>query len=109
MYEVKCLVDDKKLAAVGHALDGLVYEMKFIPVRGAQVKNGKVHATSNGSMEDAVLGGLKNGARLTASMAASRARDAGFTPGGAASALHRLVAKKVIKRVGKGQYEVRRG
>lgn len=109
MYEIRCLVDDKKLAHVGHLLDGQVYEIKMTPVRGAQTKNGKVQAAHNGSAFDAVLEGLKKGAKLTPSMVASRLHNAGFKPAGAPSVLIRLLKQKRIKRLGKGKYEVARG
>jgi hypothetical protein len=54
MFKLECLVDDKKLAGVMHVLNGLVYDLKIVPVMNTQVKNGKVHAVHSGSVVEFV-------------------------------------------------------
>ena len=42
MIRLEAFVDDKKVAAVLHALDGLVVQLTVVPVRNAIAKGGKV-------------------------------------------------------------------
>ena len=42
MIRLEAFVDDKKVAAVLHALDGLVVQLNVMPVRNAIAKGGKV-------------------------------------------------------------------
>jgi len=109
MYEIRCFVDDKKLAHVGHLLDGQVYEIKMTPVRGAQAKNGKVQAVHNGSAVEAVMIGLRKGSTLAMSDVKAKLKAAGYNPQSSGNVLNRLAKAKAIKRIGKGKYEVTRG
>ena len=53
MFQIKCLVDDKKLAMALKALDGLVFHPEVIPVRNAAVEDGEVVSTRpEGSASD---------------------------------------------------------
>ena len=46
MFNIRqAFIDDKNVPKVMWLLDGLVHDLLIVPVRGAQVKNGKVKST----------------------------------------------------------------
>ena len=46
MFDVRFLVEDKKLPKALYAIDGLVHNLAVIPVRDAEVSNGEVRSTA---------------------------------------------------------------
>ena len=62
MFNIKqAFIDDKNVPKVMWLLDGLVHDLLIIPVRGAQIKSGKVKSTQaipGGSLADQVANHL---------------------------------------------------
>ena len=109
MFRIECFCDDKKLVSTMKALSGLVTDLNVQPVAGAQLKNGKIEAT--GMVDEVLSRALHHHKKknFTASEAAAIIVSAGFSKKSTYNAIQKLLDQKLIRRKGKGHYEVRHG
>jgi predicted HTH transcriptional regulator len=116
MFEIKCIIGDKKLVEVLHLLDGHTLEPPVVlPVKGtvvtAIVRHGNGHAStvapSANSIEtlSSFVGPLK---RVTAKELREHLESRGFSKNGYSYALKKLVENGALKksRSEKNTYEV---
>lgn len=120
MFELKCLVEDKKLDKALWALDGILAEPpQIIPVRGAKVKkqaNGhsKVVASSPGpgdgasTVKERLIEKLRQstGQTLTSKSFKQLMVDVGGSPNSASSYLNFLKNDGILEHSGTGEYKV---
>jgi hypothetical protein len=110
MFKLECFIDDKQLAKAMHGLDGLVLDLKVLPVKNAVKKNGKLKSTASGSTMEAIAGYIASN-NLTETITTKQIHEAlkasGFSVGGVTNAIVNAVKAKIIKK-GKerGQYVI---
>ena len=102
MFQIKCPVDDKKLAMALKALDGLVFHPEVIPVRNAAVENGDVVSTRpEGSASDLLqiyLNERPSMKQVRACDLSSHLMENGFAKGGYSYATKKLVESGSLKK-----------
>jgi len=106
VFELRILVEDKKLTKALWVLDGLIVDQPVIlPVRNATVKNGKVTATNPaGGGWEAVAQQLRDSKQAKVSRPDIQAAvlQAGMAIGSMGYVIKKLQAKKVLGKPGKG-------
>jgi DNA-binding transcriptional ArsR family regulator len=114
MFELKCLVDDAKLAKVMWTLDGLVYELKVVPVRAAApTRTGRVKSTAkNGDATQTLYDHLtKRGIEHpTPKDMRTAAEAAGYSGDSYSYAIKKLMDAGLLSRTreaGKSKYKLR--
>ena len=102
MFKLECFVDDKRLATVHRALDGLVFELKTTLVTHAEpTKGGKLKSTApNGSLEEHIRGFLRTHKKPTFATAELKAEaiKVGCVPSSYSNVLRTLLNKKAISK-----------
>jgi len=109
VFKVECFIDDKHLAKVMHGLDGLVVDLRVVPVRNAVKKNGKLQSSAASSALEAIMAYARQ-AKLTV-ITAKQIQDAmksyGFSPQGYSTAIATAKKAKVLKKgKGSGEYVI---
>jgi hypothetical protein len=56
MFRIECFCDDKRVAQILHALSGMAYEVKAVPVANAKKVGGKLRQISASSVETLMIG-----------------------------------------------------
>lgn len=115
MFEVKIMVDDKKLTKLLWALDGLIAgQPQLLPVRGAKVVRSstgetKVKQKYDGSIRRGFIESLVR-AHIEDPISHTELRElmvaAGGLPNSTSSVVALLHKSGVLKRVGRGRYTV---
>lgn len=107
--KLEAFIDDKKVAKVLHALNGLVMQMHIGPVRNAKAKNGKVtEAGEPVSGRDFVLAVIRQ--TVAAGRTSFKLNEVTDFAGNAVSrtaiynAIHAMKKAKLLRGKGGGQY-----
>ncbi len=118
IFEIRCFCESKKLGTVHEALDGLVMDLKAIPVRDAEPdkKNEKVQATKWGAKPIAQRAygflraqGHKPGTMIIGHEVRKGAKEIGFQPNSYSYVISKMINAKMLKKIGEGsktQYKV---
>lgn len=112
MFRIECFVEDKNLAKALHALNGIVLDLRTVPVaNAAPAPDGDVIATTQGSTLDMLASWLakKKVAQIKAKDAKQFQRDIGRSELGYSHTLRMAIDAKMLRKKGKGQttlYEV---
>lgn len=112
MFHVNFLVDDKRFGDVMAGLSGKVMNLEFKHVTNTKIKNGVVVAKHPaGSIRDALLPALidadpksAKGEPFTSDMMRAKMEELGGSPASLNSLTAILLERKLIKRVGRGQF-----
>jgi hypothetical protein len=106
MYRIVAVVEDKKLAQIGHLISDLCVEIEMKPMRNAELVDGVVKAKSNGTATDVVLAVMNDhtGPTPTKLIRAALAK-AGFKSQ-SGTLLTTLKKQKMVKRAGLGKWEI---
>ena len=111
MIRVEAFIEDKKVSKVMYALDGLVVQVTFNPVRNAVVKGNKVIDAGNPSTgREAILHAVEAAIRAGASTITTKAlMEYGATYGIRESAMVNAIGtttKGLLKRKSRGVYNI---
>ncbi len=111
MMRLELFVDDKKLAHLLHAIDGMVVQMAIGPVHNAKTKNGKVTEAGNPTnarelVTWAVNTSIGNGGKglITTAQLRQAAKKFGIKEDRVHQTLFYMKEQRLIKRVGNGKY-----
>ena len=111
MFKIECLVEDKKLPKAAWALDGLVMDLKILPVRGAKVVKEKGSTTvrqvgagtNQGRFEQAVRDDERK--EFTTKELKELVTRTGGNINSASTLIYVLTQRKILKTAGKGHYK----
>jgi len=106
MFKVEFFCDDPKLPRILHALQGLILGQPAVqPVVNAQHKNGKITATTSGTMLE-MFAQYLNKHRVTGPLSVAHVREFlgshGFSENSATYLLQQAVSAGIVRRRGKG-------
>lgn len=112
MFHVQFLTDDKKFGDVMAALSGKVMNLEWRHIVNAKVKNGAVVAKHPaGSIREALIPALieadpkiAKGGTFTSDMMRAKVEELGGSGASLNGLTQVLLQRKVIKRVGRGQF-----
>ena len=112
MFQLTMLVEDKKLAKAMKSLDGLVYDLKVLPVKNAQVKNGNVKQKHPAAGATDTVRALVKAAKdagkfvITRADLCSEVAKAGYHPNSASIGIKLLIEKGALLKHQRGIYNI---
>lgn len=109
MFKLEGFIEDKNLPKVLHLLDGLILDLRTVPVRNAVKQGGKIKSTAANSTGEAIAA-YARAAKLhviTTMQIKEALGQSGYSVGGSSTAIRNAVESKLLKRgKGRGQYVV---
>lgn len=112
VHKVECFCDDTKVTKVTRALAGIgVLDCKVTPVQGAGLTNGALHSTQLPGLtpkQSILLQALPTKRRMKLTDMRAIGEGVGIVNGSLDQLVSSLVKAKKLRRIGRGQYEVRR-
>ncbi len=104
MFSIQCLAEEKKLAKALVALNGLVLDLKVLPVTNAKPKNGKVVETGEGhTAYDTIVGYINKHkpTELSSVVLNDIVAKMGYTQASWRDPVKRLIKERILKKTTK--------
>ena len=102
MFRIAGFVDDKHIAAVMHAVAGLVRDWECVPVANVKVEKGKVAAKTDGCLAKLLHQTTGKDAYIKPVHVRMFVQEHGRAPSTAAYLMNKAIKLRLFKRVGKG-------
>jgi len=100
MFRIICFVEDRALAAVLHAVSGLVKDLDVAPVANVVEKTTQVRARVNGNIIQLFAQYMDtHQGDITPNYVRDFQRSLGRSPGGYNNVLHKALQAKLIRKV----------